>query len=69
MLHEFVANQRDPDLTRKSFDQVQPRGRIGTIEEVVNVIAFLASERSSLISGANLSVDGGMSIKGEQPKL
>jgi NAD(P)-dependent dehydrogenase (short-subunit alcohol dehydrogenase family) len=69
MLHEFVAAQADPDRTRRAFDEVQPRGRIGTINEVVNVVAFLASEESSLISGANLSVDGGMSIKGEQPRL
>jgi NAD(P)-dependent dehydrogenase (short-subunit alcohol dehydrogenase family) len=69
MLHEFVANQADPDRTRLAFDTIQPRGRIGTIHEVVNVVAFLASEESSLISGANLCVDGGMSIKGEQPRL
>jgi len=69
MLHEFVATQSDPVLIRKVFDEVQPRGRVGTIDEVVNVVAFLASEQSSLISGVNLPVDGGMSIKGEQPRL
>jgi NAD(P)-dependent dehydrogenase (short-subunit alcohol dehydrogenase family) len=69
MLHQFVATQTDPDRTRRAFDEVQPRGCIGTINEVVNVVAFLASEESSLISGANLCVDGGMSIKGEQPRL
>ena len=69
MLHQFVATQADPERTRRAFDEVQPRGCIGTINEVVNVVAFLASEESSLISGANLCVDGGMSIKGEQPRL
>jgi NAD(P)-dependent dehydrogenase (short-subunit alcohol dehydrogenase family) len=69
MLHQFVATQTDPDRTRRAFDEVQPRGYVGTINEVVNVVAFLASEESSLISGANLCVDGGMSIKGEQPRL
>jgi NAD(P)-dependent dehydrogenase (short-subunit alcohol dehydrogenase family) len=47
---------------------VQPRGRSGTIEEVVNVVAFLVSDESSLISGATLAADGGMSLKGEQPR-
>jgi NAD(P)-dependent dehydrogenase (short-subunit alcohol dehydrogenase family) len=69
MLHRFVASQADPNLTRKIFDEVQPRGRIGTIDEVVNVVIFLASEESSLVSGANICVDGGMSIKGEQPRI
>ena len=69
MLHDFVAAQKDPEKTRRSFDEVQPRGSVGTIEEVVNVVAFLASDDSSLISGVNLPVDGGMSIKGQQPRL
>jgi NAD(P)-dependent dehydrogenase (short-subunit alcohol dehydrogenase family) len=69
MLHEFVAAQSDPEKTRKTFDDIQPRGSVGTIEEVVNVVSFLASDASSLINGANLPVDGGMSIKGQQPRL
>jgi len=68
MLHDFVAAQNDPQETRRRFDDIQPRGSIGTIEEVVNVVAFLASDESSLINGANLPVDGGMSIKGQQPR-
>lgn len=59
----------DPEKTRKAFDEVQPRGRVGTIEEVVNVFVFLASDQASYVSGANINVDGGMSIKGQQPRL
>jgi len=69
MLHEFVASQSDPVRTREAFDRVQPRGRVGTIEEVVNVVTFLASDQSSLVSGANISADGAASIKGDQPRL
>lgn len=69
MLHDFVAAQKDPEQTRKMFDDIQPRGSVGTIEEVVNLVAFLASDESSLINGANVPVDGGMSIKGQQPRL
>jgi 3-oxoacyl-[acyl-carrier protein] reductase len=36
-----------------------PMGRLGTVEEFANVVAFLASERSSYITGATISVDGG----------
>jgi NAD(P)-dependent dehydrogenase (short-subunit alcohol dehydrogenase family) len=69
MLHEFVASQRDPLRTRQAFDEVQPRGRAGTIDEVVNVVLFLASDLASDISGSNVKVDVGMSIKGEQQRL
>lgn len=68
MLHAFVAAQADPEETRKAFDDVQPRGRVGTIDEVASVVAFLASDESSLINGSTVAVDGGMSIKSEQPR-
>jgi NAD(P)-dependent dehydrogenase (short-subunit alcohol dehydrogenase family) len=35
-------------------------GRLGRPEELGDAIVFLASERSSYINGATLSVDGGM---------
>jgi 3-oxoacyl-[acyl-carrier protein] reductase len=35
-----------------------PRGRFGTPEEIANVTVFLCSDRASLISGANIAVDG-----------
>ena len=38
-----------------------PLGRIGEAEEVADVIAFLASERASFVTGVALNVDGGVS--------
>ncbi len=40
-----------------------PVGRYGRPEEIGDVVAFLASERASYISGVNLLVDGGL-VKG-----
>jgi NAD(P)-dependent dehydrogenase (short-subunit alcohol dehydrogenase family) len=36
-----------------------PLGRIGTIDEVVAAVTFLASPAASLITGASLLADGG----------
>lgn len=68
MLHEFVAQQSDPDAVRQAFDEIHPIGRVGTIEEVANVFLFLACDESSFVTGANYEVDGGVGVKGEQPQ-
>jgi NAD(P)-dependent dehydrogenase (short-subunit alcohol dehydrogenase family) len=39
-----------------------PLGRVGTPEEVAEVILFLASPRSSFVTGAVLVADGGFSV-------
>jgi NAD(P)-dependent dehydrogenase (short-subunit alcohol dehydrogenase family) len=68
MLHQFVAAQTDPVQIRKAYDEMHPIGRVGTIEEVANVFIFLASDEASFVTGANYTVDGGLSVKGEQPQ-
>ena len=67
-LHDFLAAQSAPDHLRRAFDEMHPIGRVGTIEEVANVFLFLASDESSFVTGANYQVDGGISVKGEQPQ-
>jgi len=43
--------------------QVQtPLGRLGSPEEVANVICFLASDQASYVHGAEIVVDGGWSV-------
>ncbi len=68
MLHDFLAAQSNPEALRRAFDEMHPVGRVGTIEEVANVFVFLASDESSFVTGANYTVDGGLSVKGEQPQ-
>ncbi len=41
-----------------------PMNRVGQPEEVSSMAAFLAMDRASYITGQNIMVDGGMSVKG-----
>lgn len=61
-----VRVQSEPDLTLDSFyDQLAdgrvPLGRVGEAEEAGDVIAFLASERASFLTGIAVNLDGGAS--------
>jgi NAD(P)-dependent dehydrogenase (short-subunit alcohol dehydrogenase family) len=37
-----------------------PMGRYGSVEEVADLIAFLASDRAAYITGQNIRIDGGL---------
>ena len=47
-----------PELYEKDRKQ-HPTGRMGTGDEIADVVAFLASPRASWVNGANVVVDGG----------
>lgn len=51
----------DPEGMRRFIEQNLPLGRFGTADEVADAVAFLCSERASLITGACITVDGAQS--------
>ncbi len=53
--------KNDPEGMELFIKNNLPIGRFGTAEEIADVVAFLLSDRASLITGACLNVDGGQS--------
>ena len=48
------------DQFKKTIVSAIPMGRMGSPNEVANVVLFLASDDSSFVTGIELFVDGGM---------
>ncbi len=62
---ENIRRVRAPELTAEEFftrwaGEEVPIGRFGSVEEVSGIVAFLASDRASYITGASIDVAGGM---------
>ena len=51
---------------RKMIEGITPLGRMGTAEDVANMVEFLCSVKSSFITGQSFFVDGGASIIGQE---
>jgi hypothetical protein len=62
---ENIRRRRAPDSSAEDFfaalakDEV-PLGRFGTVREVSGIVAFLASDRASYLTGTSIDVAGGM---------
>ena len=53
------AVHADPEI-RKEREKRIPLRRLGTAQDIANLVSFLASEQSSYITGENILVDGGV---------
>ena len=49
------------DLVQKSLEYI-PLGRWGELNEIANVVAFIASDQASYVTGQVIAVDGGIAM-------
>ncbi len=60
---EWFRRQSDPKLAEDQVIRTQPLRRIASPAEVANLVAFVASDEASAITGAELAVDCGLGAK------
>jgi NAD(P)-dependent dehydrogenase (short-subunit alcohol dehydrogenase family) len=62
LVQEWLDLQDDPGVEQRVLE-LQPLGRIGEPGEIASLVAFLASDESSYITGAVISIDGGLGAR------
>lgn len=60
MMTRSLARNPDPAAAKEKMASTIPLRRLGTPREVANVVAFLASDAASYVSGVSLLIDGGL---------
>jgi len=60
MYRKAIAEAPDPEAYEAVQDEGYPLGRIGRPEELASVVAFLASDEASFVTGRTWVIDGGV---------
>jgi NAD(P)-dependent dehydrogenase (short-subunit alcohol dehydrogenase family) len=55
-----AANEWEPGAYLKTLEENNPMGRLGTVEEVAGLVAYLASDEARFINGQAIEIDGGL---------
>jgi len=56
----FISTDMTADLDEKELKKMIPANRFGKSEEVAHLVSFLASEKSSYITGEVININGGI---------
>lgn len=56
----FIATDMTQELDEQALKSMIPMNRFGSADEVASIVAFLASEKASYITGEVISVNGGL---------
>ena len=63
IIDRFFNTKPNPIAARKEAENHQPIKRMGTTDEIANTIMFMSSDECNYMIGANIVVDGGITLR------
>jgi len=60
---QYLRNSADPKAVSEQTTELHPLGRRGTPSDVSQAALFLASQSSEFVTGTDLVVDGGLTVR------
>ncbi len=63
LLDRWFTSEPDPQATLNRVVGFHPLGRIGTPQDIGNMVVFLASDYAGFVSGTNITIDGGLTAR------
>jgi NAD(P)-dependent dehydrogenase (short-subunit alcohol dehydrogenase family) len=63
LVEGMIGQLRDPASARDRMEAMVPLGRFGTPAEVAALCVYLLSDESAFVTGAELTLDGGLTAQ------
>jgi NAD(P)-dependent dehydrogenase (short-subunit alcohol dehydrogenase family) len=63
MLRRVIDASDDPGKTELALKRQVPLGRLGRVDDIANMVLYLASDESGFVTGAEMVIDGGVTAK------
>ena len=60
MVRSYFTGRPDPEAEERAWLREIPVGRLGRAEDIASLILYLASDEASYVTGAEFTIDGGM---------
>jgi 3(or 17)beta-hydroxysteroid dehydrogenase len=58
MIREVIARQPDAEAARAAYSAMSPMKRMGQLDDISGLVAYLASDEAGFINGAEYVIDG-----------
>jgi 3alpha(or 20beta)-hydroxysteroid dehydrogenase len=62
IIDKTLAQSDEPEALLASFVEAHPVGHLGKPEDIAAIVSYLASDESTFATGAQFTVDGGMTL-------